>query len=198
MLAHDLHPFLQNSMLLVAFALFWYVTWKYLMRERSFSAVRARSWVVAKVLAVGVVVLVGLWVAGFLGLENAPDTVLSCTGCTSILVTRVIDGDTLVSGSTLIRLYGIDAPEVGDRCADGATERLKDLAGSEVRIELGPRSTDVYQRTLGYLYTADGNSIDEELVAEGHAVAWIRDGQHRAFLVGLEQSVRSKGAGCLW
>jgi hypothetical protein len=54
MLAHDLHPFLQNSMLLVAFALFWYVTWKYLMRERSFGAVRARSRVVAKVLAVGV------------------------------------------------------------------------------------------------------------------------------------------------
>jgi hypothetical protein len=34
--------------------------------------------------------------------RHAPDTVLSCTECTSMVVTRVIDGDTLVSGSTRI------------------------------------------------------------------------------------------------
>lgn len=196
--AADLHQLVQNSLLAVAFALFWYATWKYLMRARSVGAVRARSRVVAKVMAVGVASLIGLWVVGIADGDDFPDTALNCTECRAIAVTRVIDGDTLVSGLTRIRLYGIDAPEVGEHCADGATERLKDLAGNQVRIEPGPRPTDVHGRTLGYLYTVDGASIDEVLVAEGRAVAWTRDGQHREFLIGLEGSARSGGIGCLW
>ena len=35
-----------------------------------------------------------------------------------------IDGDTFVSGPSRVRLFGIDAPEVGQRCATEATTRL--------------------------------------------------------------------------
>ena len=55
-----------------------------------------------------------------------------------------------------------------------------------MRAELGPRSQDRYGRLLYYVYTQDGDSIDEILVSEGLAKAWTRDGQHRDLLVGLE------------
>ena len=39
-------------------------------------------------------------------------------------------------------------------------------------IEFGPRSKDRYGRLLYYVYTQDGDSIDEILVSEGLAKAW--------------------------
>ncbi len=62
---------------------------------------------------------------------------------TCIPVLRVIDGDTFVtSGSQNVRLYGVDTPERGEKCYREATVRLRELAGGEVRVELGPRSQD--------------------------------------------------------
>ena len=123
---------------------------------------------------------------------------MRCSDCDTIPVTRVIDGDTFVSGDTRFRLYGMDTPEIGEDCADEATDRLKELAGNIVRVEPGPRRADVYGRTLAYLYTKSGMSIDEALVREGLAVAWTRDGQHRAHLIELEREARRQGTGCLW
>jgi endonuclease YncB( thermonuclease family) len=197
--AHDLHRVVQKPLLFLAFALFWYAAWKYVTPAASVSEVKARSWVATKVVACGAVVLFGLWVVGLFGWPtDTPDDGLTCADCSIVTVSRIIDGDTLVSGSERIRLYGIDAPEVGQRCADGATQRLVELAGSQVRVEAGPRARDVYGRQLAYLYTEGGRSIDELLVAEGHAVAWERDGQHRDFLVALEREAMSEGVGCLW
>jgi len=113
-------------------------------------------------------------------------------------VTRVIDGDTLVSGPLRVRLFGIDAPEVGERRASDATARLGKLAGDNVRAETGPRTEDAFGRLPYYVYTDAGDSIDETLVTEGLAVAWTRDGQHREYLVGVEQEARRDGVGCLW
>ena len=67
-----------------------------------------------------------------------------------------------------------------------------------VRVDPGPRNLDPYGRTLKYLYTEDGESIDEALVREGLAVAWTRDGQHRDHLMELEQEAKQNGTGCLW
>ena len=55
-------------------------------------------------------------------------------------------------------------PERGQRCATEATERLRELAGDTVRLEDGPRLTDTYGRTLAYVYTVDGISIDAVLI----------------------------------
>ena len=123
---------------------------------------------------------------------------LRCPDCESIPVTRVIDGDTFVSGDTRVRLYGLDTPELGEPCADEAIDRLKDLAGNTVRVEQGPRDIDPFGRTLAYLYTKSGESIDESLVKEGLAVAWTRDGQHREHLMDLEREAKDEGVGCLW
>ncbi len=125
-------------------------------------------------------------------------TNLRCPDCDTIPVTGIIDGDTFVSGNTRVRLYGMDTREIGDDCADEATERLRKLAGDTVRVERGPRTTDVYGRSLAYVYTESGLSIDELLVKEGFAAAWTRDGQHMDYLMELERETKSEGIGCLW
>ena len=113
-------------------------------------------------------------------------------------VSRVIDGDTFVGPGGHVRLFGVDAPEQGERCSGEAAHRLEELAGKSVRVERGPRLTDSHGRLLYYVYTAAGDSIDEMLVREGLARAWRRDGQHRGVLLDLEAKVQRDGKGCLW
>ena len=141
-------------------------------------------------------------IGGLVG--NGCDTDLCCEECRELDVARIIDGDTFVSGVSgvsggdRVRLYGMDTPEVGERCFREATERLRELAGDRVRVESGPRPRDGFGRLLYYIYTESGASIDEKLVREGLARAWTRDGQHRDYLVGLEAQTRRDGTGCLW
>jgi endonuclease YncB( thermonuclease family) len=109
---------------------------------------------------------------------------------TPVTVTRVLDGDTLevsASGELLrVRLFGIDAPERGEACADVATERLRRLARERVRLLHDARLTDDGGRELRYVFTPEGISIDAQLIVEGLATAWRRDGALRDALVALE------------
>ena len=125
-------------------------------------------------------------------------TIICCSDCMEIDVDYVIDGDTFQSANARIRLFGVDTPERGDACFAEATQRLKELAGDTVRVEFGPRQEDRYGRILFYVYTDEGESIDEMLVREGFAEAWTRDGQHRDVLVAAEEGARRNGRGCLW
>jgi endonuclease YncB( thermonuclease family) len=128
-----------------------------------------------------------------------PTTVINCPDCVAHAVDRIIDGDTLdLTDGTRVRLYGVDTPERGAPCFTEATDRLRQLVGTIVRLENGPRVTDSFGRRLAYAYTDIGHSIDVILIGDGLAEAWTRDGQHRDTLVGLEQSARSNRAGCLW
>ncbi|MDA0770781.1 MAG: thermonuclease family protein [Chloroflexi bacterium] len=137
------------------------------------------------------------------GNSDRCETRICCIDCQSAVVARIIDGDTLVVDRRFqqdqrVRLYGVDTPEVGEPCSDEATDLLRQLAGGRVRVETGPRAEDVYERSLYYLYTQSGDSIDEILVREGLGIAWTRDGQHRDLLVDLERQAKSSGTGCLW
>lgn len=153
--------------------------------------------VTALVLASVILYRAGLFVTSMLSRQGC-DTTLCCQQCQSVRVTDVIDGDTFDSSQGRIRLYGVDTPERGERCYDEATRRLRQLSGVQVRVESGPRARDPNGRLLYYAYTSSGESIDETLLREGLAVAWTSDGQHRDFLVRLEQEARQRGAGCLW
>ena len=125
-------------------------------------------------------------------------TILRCDACAEAQVIRVIDGDTLDTDRGRVRLFGVDTPERGERCASKASERLRKLVGDSVRLEDGPRSTDQGGRLLAYVYTENGLSVDEILIREGLATAWTRDGQHRDLLVSLEREAKREYAGCLW
>ena len=90
---------------------------------------------------------------------------------------RITDGDTLRLGAVSVRLFGIDAPEDGQRCADAggadwdcgdaAAARLAGLAAAgPVRCE--PRDVDRYGRLVS-VCTAAGVDLGGQLVAEGGA-----------------------------
>jgi endonuclease YncB( thermonuclease family) len=131
-------------------------------------------------------------------LTNTCTTVICCSDCPTTPVSRVVDGDSFDTTEGRIRLFGADTPERGDKCFAAAKDRLRELAGNSVRVENGPRQEDQYGRRLYYVYTEDGQSIDEMLIREGLALAWDGDGRHRDRLVATEEMARRGEIGCLW
>ena len=176
-----------------------FAAWKWLNGAGVLGAAWSRASLALRVVTVAIVALVALDLFGWIGPgEEDFDGGPSCAECWLVTVERVVDGDTLVTDVGRVRLYGVDAPELGEPCGDEATDRLRRLAGGEIRLEDGPRIYDRFERRLAYVYTEDGRSIDAALVWGGYAVAWTSDGQHREELAGLERDARSEGRGCLW
>ena len=106
---------------------------------------------------------------------------------------RVVDGDTLRIDSVTYRLWGMDAPEEHQSCADDwpagrtATEHLRALTG-ERHVTCEPRTLDRYGRTVA-ICRADGRDLRADMVADGHAWAFVRysrdyvDEEHEAAAV---------------
>jgi micrococcal nuclease len=121
---------------------------------------------------------------------------------TSATVTNVVDGDTIdvmIDGAEeRVRYYGIDTPERGVACFTEATERNRELVGDTVLLLPDARDRDRYGRLLRYVFDADGDSIDAQLIAEGLARAWRDDGAYRDQLVALEVEADRADVGCLW
>jgi len=149
----------------------------------------------AVVLAIGVLVTERTVDVPFFGC----DTELCCVDCPQVEVVRIIDGDTFrMPDGNRFRPYGFDAHEVGERCASEATSRFSELVGNVIRVDSGPREFDPFGRRLGYAYSNAGSSIDEIMIREGLAVAWTQDGQHRDYLIAVEQEARNSRRGCMW
>ena len=119
-------------------------------------------------------------------------------------VDAIVDGDTITGkledGRTLlIRYFGIDTPERGDRCFREATDRNTMLVeGKTILLLKDQRLEDGNGRLLRYIFLEDGTSVDATLVAEGFAEAWRADGYYRDQIVALEEQARAAGRGCLW
>ncbi len=88
----------------------------------------------------------------------------------TVIVKRVIDGDTIVlDDGTKVRYIGMNAPETYEPFGSQATLRNKELTeGKEVVLEFDKGLKDKYGRTLAYVYTED-YFINEELLKEGMA-----------------------------
>ncbi len=117
-------------------------------------------------------------------------------------VRHAVDGDTLKvlweGRPETVRYYGINTPERGRPCYDEATERNRALAGDWVRLAFDRRFRDRHGRMLAYVFTEEGLSLDAQLVSEGLARAWKKDGRFRGILKDLERKARSDRRGCLW
>jgi micrococcal nuclease len=137
---------------------------------------------------------------------------IACFDGKTFRVVQTVDGDTihidLPDGKypyTIVRLWGVDTPEVhGVRRAayfgPEASKFTEQLAGGrQVRLELVPgRTRDRYGRLLAYVYLPDGGMLNERLVAEGYAYADTRFPHRlRAKFVRLEEQARTARAG-LW
>ncbi len=122
---------------------------------------------------------------------------------------RIIDGDTLAVQGMVIRLYGIDAPELGQSCRIGeraydcgqiARTALLDLtAGATVRCKLAPPSPedagseDGAADRIGHC-SADGYDLSEGMAYTGWALA-LRAVSER--YVAFEERARAARRG-LW
>ncbi len=97
-------------------------------------------------------------------------------------VVRVIDGDTIEIAGRHVRLEGIDAPEIAQRCGrwlvgtwpcgTAAGDALEKLVGAKT-VTCESRGLDKYGRTLG-VCSVDGRDINAEMVREGYAWAFVK------------------------
>lgn len=93
--------------------------------------------------------------------------------------TRIIDGDSLMVGGVEVRLYGIDAPELHQRCdRDGREVQCgREAARALVALIAGQpvscrrRDRDRYGRTVA-ICTVEEVDLGRAMVAAGHAVAY--------------------------
>jgi micrococcal nuclease len=98
------------------------------------------------------------------------------------LVTRVVDGDTVVVERVgTVRLIGVDTPETVDprrpvqRFGKEASDFTRRLAqGTRVRLEYDWDRTDDYNRTLAYVYLPDGTLLNAEIIRQGYGFAYTR------------------------
>lgn len=135
--------------------------------------------------------------------------IILLSGCTPektdfegpFMVSRVIDGDTLVlSNSQIIRLSGINTPEKGECYYKEATKRLESLVlEGNISLERDRTDIDKYGRELRYIHK-DGTLINLVMVSEGYAVAFDKykdDTKRYDELKRAEETAKAQNLG-LW
>ena len=117
----------------------------------------------------------------------------------------VVDGDSLVIRKTRIRLFGVDAPELGHPHGRNAKWALHALCkGHRVQAEVVAR--DAHGRTVARCRLPDGRDLSAEMVRAGLAIDWAKfsGGAYRAMEVpGARKKMwladaRQKGRMDLW
>lgn len=117
---------------------------------------------------------------------------------------RLADGDSFALGRERYRLYGIDAPELHQECADarGQSWPCGTRARSELRRIIGTHpvecrtvSTDRYGRNIAVCH-AGGRDLAEEMVRAGFATTIDRRGSQNPY-GGAQAEARADKRG-LW
>lgn len=90
-------------------------------------------------------------------------------------VARIVDGDTLrLHGLPVaVRLWGLDAPERGQKGAARATAALGALAQGQ-SLSCRIRDIDRYGRIVGQCHLPDGRDLAATLIAAGDAREYCR------------------------
>lgn len=126
--------------------------------------------------------------------------VFSATMAATAANVRVIDGDTLADDQATYRLYGIDAPEAGQKCAKagGGTwpcgqEAIAAMEGLVIgrNVACDDRGSDDYGRTLA-VCRADGIEINGAMIEAGLAWSFRR---YANDYDSLEDATKARGIG---
>lgn len=116
------------------------------------------------------------------------------------LVTKIFDGDTiLVEDKFIIRLLGINAPEVDRFFYDEAKDALKTIIeGEYIYLEKDVSEKDVYGRYLRYVYI-NSTFVNLEMVKRGFANVFTMppDLKYNNLFLEAERFAREKQVG-LW
>lgn len=124
----------------------------------------------------------------------------------AVLVTRVVDGDTIeIQGGERIRYIGIDAPETVhpsksvEYFGKEAAEKNRELVeGKRVRLEKDVQDRDEYGRLLRYVWL-DDIMVNAELVRLGYAYSYslTPNVKYQELFLQFEREAREQGLG-LW
>ncbi len=127
----------------------------------------------------------------------SPET-LDCDDCELVEVNEVIDANTVLTSKGEVQMYGAYILDQPADCAMQAENRLRSLAGEQIRIQSGPVDSVRRDEDHYYLFTEDGQSIDQKLIDEGLALTWDQDGQHLGWLLFKDAKAKEAESGCLW
>ncbi len=126
------------------------------------------------------------------------------TGChktdNPVLVTRVIDGDTIeIEGGYHVRYIGIDTPEIGELYYREAAEANRNLVeGKKVYLEKDIEDKDEYGRLLRYVWV-NNTMVNAKLVSSGYAYSYSYppNVKYQVYFLQLEREAREQELG-LW
>lgn len=114
----------------------------------------------------------------------------------------VVAGDTLLISDVSIRLAGIDAPELGQRCTSpgkgqwdcglDAKRMLSEVIGGKP-VSCRQLYIDAYERLFATCAASNGNDLSAAMVRSGYALA---DGRDHRYLA-EETAARTAGKG-IW
>lgn len=114
-----------------------------------------------------------------------------------------VDGDTIEIHGTRVRLNGIDAPESTQLCQSRNGKPYRCGAASAKALDALLKSSsptlcrfvtwDQYQRYVGDCYLNNGVSVQEWMVANGHALDWPR--YSNGIFAGHQEQARRKKLG---
>jgi endonuclease YncB( thermonuclease family) len=133
------------------------------------------------VTAVSKILLIGIPIILYSPKLSANDSKAPFSISGNLKITHISDGDSLRSGNLRIRLFGIDAPEKKQKCADvdgrqwdcgvAAKKALKQLVESVPQISCDLMDVDRYSRLVMRCYAGE-KDVAATLVREGLALAY--------------------------
>ncbi|GJM29097.1 MAG: hypothetical protein DHS20C17_17320 [Cyclobacteriaceae bacterium] len=120
---------------------------------------------------------------------------------TTFKVERVVDGDTFkLENGDRVRLIGINAPELDHDFGNASRLHLKKLIeGKIVDLQTDGRSSakDKYGRLLRYVIL-EGEDINERMILDGYAYAFLRYDFEKSRLYKESQSISQEQGLGIW
>ena len=99
----------------------------------------------------------------------------------NVVITRVIDGDTVSLGNISVRLLGINTPERGEIYYAEAKKFLENrVINKTIELEYGKNKYDIYHRILAYIKLEE-KIINKEIIENGFANYYFPSGRDRHY-----------------